>query len=133
MALRRQKERLPTCTIDHTGGPDAAELCLHSCDPPHPEIVCPHADAGHRAVLDDLGARGAAFQAASALRGLTAHPLAAPAQPGRDPCFCSGRLRVAPSGTWGWPQGGNELRAPGLGELVPLNRDFKEKKESSSD
>lgn len=34
-------------------------LCLHCCNPPHPEVISPHADAGHRAVLDDLGARGA--------------------------------------------------------------------------
>lgn len=48
---------LLTCTIDHTGRLDGAVLCLHGCDPPHPEVVGPHTDAGHGAVLDDLGAR----------------------------------------------------------------------------
>lgn len=100
--LRRQEKRLPTCTVDHTGGPDRAMFCLHSCDPPHPKIVCPYTDPGHRAVLDDLRVRGAAFQATSALGGLTAHPLTAPSPVGpRDPCFCSRRLHVAPSGICG--------------------------------
>lgn len=54
---------LLTCTIDHAGRLDGAVLCLHGCDPPHPEVVGPHTDAGHGAVLDDLGARGAASRA----------------------------------------------------------------------
>lgn len=33
-------------------------LRLHRGHPPHPEVVGPHADACHRAVLDDLGVTG---------------------------------------------------------------------------
>lgn len=58
--LRSREKPIPTCTVDHTGRLDGAVLCLHCRNPPHPKVIRLHTDASHRAVLDDLGERGAA-------------------------------------------------------------------------
>lgn len=88
----RELQPLPTCTVDHTGRLDGAVLCLHSRDPPHSKVIGPHTDAGHWAVLDDLGERGAASRAA----GGSVRVLTTPATTGhhrshgtRDPCSCN--------------------------------------------
>lgn len=79
-AGERPASASPTCAVDHAGRLDGAVLGLDSRDPPHPKVVCPHTDAGHRAVLDDLGARGvAAPTAAGGPRGVP--PTLSPPRP----------------------------------------------------
>lgn len=97
--LRRQPARLPgsqerpppTCAVDHTGRLDGAVLRLHSGHAAYPEVVRPHADATHRAVLDHLPARGAASRAQQGLgRVPTAPNVTGSPPPRRDlhPCSC---------------------------------------------
>lgn len=69
-----------TCAVDHAGRLDGAVFGLDSRDPPHPEVVCPHPDARHRAVLNDLRARGEAAPTATGTPGRA--PTLPPPHPG---------------------------------------------------
>lgn len=109
----------PTCTVDHTGRLDGAVRCLHGRDPPHPKVIRPHTDARHWAVLNDLGATGAASEATQALSALTTHPLGTPAPRDREPCLCMGRPHVTPVGK-GATTGQNLIpHVPRPGDLSP--------------
>lgn len=124
-----QERPPPTCAVDHTGRLDGAVLRLHSGHAAHPEVIRPHADATHWAVLDHLATRGAASRAQQgSVRVPTAPNVTGSPPPRRDlvPCSCWARvLRHHRSGVTPAPEANPAL--PDLEDASPDTRGLSHK------